>query len=181
MARQPSSVQRVLALFDPLHGCPSTIVETHHGNSDGFNSDSDAWLQIKSTASGGSTRITARPATQSPVKGESLETAGERISTRRGDAETHRGRPRLDVAGRTSSPLQLAAVDSTEAGRVTTESPRIHELQEEGCRQGSRRKRWLQSRAGSSPYVRVRGPLRQSWGLVFGRDRPENAFRVCER
>ena len=30
MARQPSPVQRVLALLDPLLGCPSTIVETHH-------------------------------------------------------------------------------------------------------------------------------------------------------
>ena len=30
MARQPSPVQRVLPLLDPLLGCPSTIVETHH-------------------------------------------------------------------------------------------------------------------------------------------------------
>ena len=30
MARQPSPVQGVLALFDPLLGCPSSIVETHH-------------------------------------------------------------------------------------------------------------------------------------------------------
>ena len=30
MARQPSPVQGVLPLFDPLLGCPSTIVESHH-------------------------------------------------------------------------------------------------------------------------------------------------------
>ena len=30
MARQPSPVEGVLALLDPLLGCPSTIVETHH-------------------------------------------------------------------------------------------------------------------------------------------------------
>ena len=30
MARQPSPVQRVLALLDPLLGCPATIVESHH-------------------------------------------------------------------------------------------------------------------------------------------------------
>ena len=30
MARQPSPVQRVLTLLDPLLGCPTTIVETHH-------------------------------------------------------------------------------------------------------------------------------------------------------
>ena len=30
MARQPSPVQRVLPLFDPLLGCPTTIVESHY-------------------------------------------------------------------------------------------------------------------------------------------------------